>query len=212
MELLKNISESLIAGDKNAVVEKVNEACKRDLKAMQILNEGLLSGLEIVGKRFKNDEMYIPEVLASAAAMNAGLEILKPLLTGEGSQPLAKVVIATVAGDVHDIGKNIVAMMLEAARFKVIDLGVDVSIHRIVEAVKKEKPDILALSALLSTTITMFKPTLQAVKEAGLTTKTIVGGSQVTEAYAKEVGADAYAPNAVVAVDVVKNLIGIKIK
>jgi 5-methyltetrahydrofolate--homocysteine methyltransferase len=210
MELLRNISESLIAGNKIDVANKVNEACKSNLSALQILNEGLLSGLEIVGKRFKNNEMYIPEVLASAAAMHAGLEILKPLLTGEGSQPLGKVVIATVAGDVHDIGKNIVAMMLEAARFRVVDLGVDVSIDRVVEAVKREKPEIIALSGLLSTTITMFKPTLQAVKEAGLTPKSIVGGAQVTAAYAKEAGADAYAPNAVVAVDVVKNLVGIK--
>ena len=209
MEILQRISEALIAGNKNVVLEKVNEACGNGIDALQILNQGLLAGLEIVGKRFKNNEMYIPEVLASAAAMQGALAILKDLLRGEGSKPLGKVVIASVAGDVHDIGKNIVAMMLEAARFNVVDLGVDVAVHRVVEAVKKEKPDILALSALLSTTIPMFKPTLQAVKDAGLKTKSIVGGAQVTRTYAKEAGADAYAPNAVEAVDAVKALIGV---
>lgn len=207
MQINQEISECLIRGDKTAVGEKVREACARGENALHILEKGLVAGMDVVGQRFKKNEMFIPEVLACAAAMHAGLEILKPLLTDQESKPLGKVLIATVAGDVHDIGKNIVAMMLEAARFEVVDLGVDVAVDRIVESVRDEKPDVLALSALLSTTMPMFKPTIQAVKEAALTPKTIVGGAQVTSAYAKESGADACAPNAVVAVDVVKGLV-----
>lgn len=207
IEMYREISEALIRGDKTVVADRVQEACDQGKNPLEILEEGLLAGMEVVGQRFKKNEMFIPEVLASAATMHAGLDILKPVLTGEGAKSRGKVLICTVAGDVHDIGKNIVAMMLEAHRFEVVDLGVDVSKEKVVEAVTAEQPDVLALSALLSTTMPMFKPTIQAVKDRGQAAKIIVGGAQVTAAYAQESGANAYAPNAIAAVDVVKGLV-----
>lgn len=207
MQMSRLISEALIRGDKTTVTEQVKVACSSGENALQILEEGLLAGMDIIGQRFKKGEIFIPEVLASAGAMHAGLNMLKPLLIGQGVKPIGKVLIATVAGDVHDIGKNIVAMMLEAGQFEVVDLGVNVTVERVVESVRSEKPDVLALSALLSTTMPMFKKTIEVVKDAGLTVKTIVGGAAVTLSYAKESGADAYAPNAVMAVDVVKKLV-----
>ncbi len=207
MNLKEEISEPLIRGKVAIVAERVKRTCELGEDVKAILEQGLLPGMSVVGERFKRNEMFIPEVLASAKAMHAGLDILKPLLVGQGVEPRGKVVIGTVAGDVHDIGKNIVAMMLEAGRFEVVDLGVDVSVEEFVEAVRAEEPEILAMSALLSTTMPMFKKSIQAVENAGLNVKIIVGGAQVTSAYAEEAGADAYAPNAVVAVEVVGKLV-----
>jgi 5-methyltetrahydrofolate--homocysteine methyltransferase len=207
MDFRKEISEPLIRGEVQTVTEAVRQACHQGENPNVILEQGLMSGMMVVGQRFKKNEMFIPEVLASAKAMNEGLTILKPLLVGIGSKPVGKVVIGTVKGDLHDLGKNIVGMMLEANRLEVIDLGVDVPIEKFVEAVQQEKPDIMGMSALLSTTMPRFGETIQAVRKAKLNVKIIIGGAQVNSAYAEECGADGYAPNAIEAVDLVKKLI-----
>lgn len=206
MPIEREISDPLIAGNAAAVAENVQVAYDRGEDPKVILEKGLLAGMAILGERFKKDEMFIPEVLASAKAMHAGLSILKPFLKRDEAKPLGKVVIGTVKGDVHDIGKKIVTMILEANRFEVIDIGIDVPVEKFVEAVEREKPDILALSALLTTTMPMFRETISAVQQVDHEVKTMVGGCQVTAAYAKESGADGYAPNAILAVDVAKDL------
>jgi 5-methyltetrahydrofolate--homocysteine methyltransferase len=208
MDLKREISEPLIRGEVKTVIEAVRQACDQGENPKVILEQGLMSGMTVVGERFKKNEMFIPEVLASAKAMNEGLNILRPLLVGLEAKPVGKVVIGTVKGDLHDIGKNIVGMMLGANRFEVVDIGIDAPVAKFVETVRKEEPDILGMSALLSTTMPMFRETIQAVKKAGLKVKIIIGGAQVSSAYAEECGADGYAPNAIEAVDLVKKLIG----
>jgi 5-methyltetrahydrofolate--homocysteine methyltransferase len=207
MDLKKEISETLVRGEIRAVLESVKQACSQGEDPKAILEQGLMAGMIVVGERFKKNEMFIPEVLASAKAMNEGLNILRPMLVGAGAKPAGKIVLGTVKGDLHDIGKNIVGMMLETNRFEVVDIGIDVAAEKFVEAVRKEKPDVLGMSALLSTTMPMFSKTIQAVKKAGLKVKFIVGGAQVNSAYAEECGADGYAPNAIEAIDLVKSLI-----
>lgn len=208
MDLKREISEPLIRGEVKTVVEAVKRACDQGENPKVILEQGLMGGMTIVGERFKKNEMFIPEVLASAKAMNEGLNLLKPFLVGAGAKPMGKVVIGTVKGDLHDIGKSIVGMMLEANRFEVVDLGIDVPVKKFVDAVRMEKPDILGMSALLSTTMPMFRETIQGVEKEGLKVKIIVGGAQVNSTYTEECGADGYAPNAIEAVDLVKKLIG----
>ncbi len=210
MDFRKEILELLILGEAQTVAEAVRQACRQGEDPKVILEQALMSGMTVVGQRFRKNEMFIPEVLASAKAMNEGLTILKPLLVGIGLKAVGTVVIGTVKGDLHDIGKNIVGMMLEANRFEVIDLGIDVPIEKFVEAVQKKKPDILGMSALLSTTMPRFGETIQAVRKAKLNVKIIIGGAQVNLAYAEECGADGYAPNAIEAVDLVKKLMDLK--
>jgi len=174
-----------------------------------ILKDGFIQAMDRIGARFKGGEIYIPEVLIAARAMHAGMEVLKPILSKSTTRLSKKVAIGTVKGDLHDIGKNLVAMMLEGGGFEVIDLGVDVSAEKFVEAIKAHKPHVLGMSALLTTTIREMKMTLEAIEKAGLRNgiKTIVGGAPLTEKFAREIGADGYAPDAASAVDVVTSLV-----
>jgi 5-methyltetrahydrofolate--homocysteine methyltransferase len=167
--------------------------------------------MNVVGVRFKNNEFYVPEVLIAARAMHAGMSIIKPLLAAGGVEPVAKVAIGTVQGDLHDIGKNLVAMMLEGAGFEIIDLGVDVKPEQYVDAVKNKGAKVVALSALLTTTMPSMKETIQAIQEAGLrdSVKIMIGGAPVTQNYADEIGADGYSPDAASAVDTAKTLLNV---
>jgi len=178
-------------------------------KAEDILKEGLLPAMEQIGVKFKNNEIYIPEVLIAARAMRAGMGILKPILSRSNAHQAAKVIIGTVKGDLHDIGKNLVAMMLEGGGFEVIDLGIDVPADKFVEAIKKHQPQVVGMSALLTTTMREMKGILEAIQEAGLRkqVKAMIGGAPVTDRYAKEIGADGYAPDAATAVDIVKSFV-----
>ncbi|MEZ0536723.1 B12-binding domain-containing protein [Caldicellulosiruptoraceae bacterium PP1] len=211
MSILQNISELVQKGNAKLVPEKVKEALSQGLSAEQILNDGLVAAMSIVGEKFKNNEIYVPEVLIAARAMKAGLEILKPILTETGVKPIGKVVIGTVKGDLHDIGKNLVAMMMIGAGLEVIDLGVDVSAEKFCNAIKEHNPQIVAMSALLTTTMPQMKTIIEKIKQEGLRDKVkiMVGGAPVTESYANSIGADAYTPDAAsaaqVAVKFVKN-------
>jgi 5-methyltetrahydrofolate--homocysteine methyltransferase len=174
-----------------------------------ILNQGLIPAMEQIGARFKKGDIYIPEVLIAARAMHAGMAILKPILSKSNSPMAGKIVIGTVKGDLHDIGKNLVIMMLEGGGFEVVDLGVDVPVEKFLRAVNEHHPQVVAMSALLTTTVMEMKNTIQAIEWAGLRNqvKTIVGGASVTEKFARDIGADGYAPDAASAVDKVKELI-----
>lgn len=175
----------------------------------RVLKDGLIQGMERIGVRFKNGEIYIPEVLIAARAMHAGLAVLKPVLSKSSTAMTGKVVIGTVKGDLHDIGKNLVAMMLEGGGFEVMDLGTDVSPEKFVESLKQSQAQIVGMSALLTTTMGQMKATIQAMEAAGLRNKVkvLVGGAPVTERFAKEVGADGYAPDAASAVDLAKSFL-----
>ena len=177
--------------------------------AETILKDGLIQAMAQVGVKFKNGEIYIPEVLIAARAMHAGMAMLKPILSQSTGIMAGKVIIGTVKGDLHDIGKNLVIMMLEGGGFEVVDLGIDVSAQKFIEAINEHKPQVVGMSALLTTTMREMKNTLQAIEWAGLRkqVKTIVGGAPVTKRFAKEIGADGYAPDAASAVDLVKSLL-----
>jgi 5-methyltetrahydrofolate--homocysteine methyltransferase len=195
---LKQLTEALVAMDEKKVTELVQSALDGGTPAKDILNGGLLPGMEIVGERMESGDMFIPEVLMSAKAMSAAVEILKPLLGAEDIRAAGKVVIGTVKGDLHDIGKNLVTMMLESAGFEVHNLGVDIAPEDFVKAIKEKNPNLLALSALLTTTMSMMKQTIDALSESGLReqVKVIIGGAPVTQKFADEIGADGYAPDA----------------
>ena len=171
--------------------------------------QGLIQAMEQIGIQFKNGDIYIPEVLIAARAMHAGMDVLKPILSKSNTPMMGKVVIGTVKGDLHDIGKNLVIMMFEGGGFDVVDLGVDVSPEKFVEAIQKQRPQVVAMSALLTTTMREMKTTLDAITKAGVRNqvKAIVGGAPLTEKFAKEIGADGYAPDAASAVQVAKSLI-----
>jgi 5-methyltetrahydrofolate--homocysteine methyltransferase len=207
---LSLISESLIKGDAVKVKQYVEQAINEGVELQKILNEGLIAGMNVVGEKFKKNEIYIPEVLRVARAMHAGLSVLKPLLSKSSVSPIGRFVIGTVKDDLHDIGKNLVAMMVEGAGFEVIDLGIDVPPEKFIDAAEKYRPDVIGLSALLTTTMFSMKRTVEILKNAGITAKIIVGGAPVTQKFADEIGADGYAPDAVSAVDKIKELIGIK--
>jgi 5-methyltetrahydrofolate--homocysteine methyltransferase len=207
---LNALAENIINGKKDAVEELVKAAIDDKVAPGEILNEGLLKGMGVVGERFKNNVFYVPEVLIAARAMKAGMEILRPLLGEAGVQPVGKVALGTVKGDLHDIGKNLVAMMLEGAGFEVLDLGIDVAPEKFVEAVTDQGAQIVAMSALLTTTMPSMKGVIDALKEAGLEgkVKTMIGGAPVTQRYADEIGADGYARDAASGADTAKELIG----
>lgn len=198
MEILNNISELLQRGKAKDVKELVAKALDEQISPKDILTEGLIAGMGIIGRKFKSNEIFVPEVLIAARAMNAGLEILRPALIKSGVEPVGKALICTVKGDLHDIGKNLVKMMIEGQGIECIDLGVDVSGEKIVEAIKEHKPSILCLSALLTTTMMAQKDIIDAVVKAGLRDKVkiMVGGAPVTEDFAMQIGADAYSPDA----------------
>jgi len=209
-ELFKQIVEKLYAGEAEEVAGLTQQALNEGISPAEILNDGLLVGMDKVGRDFKAGDLFVPEVLIAARAMHAGMNVLKPFLTDAKISSAGKMVIGTVQGDLHDIGKNLVAMMMEGAGFEVVDLGIDVPPKRFVEAVGKEKPDLLGMSALLTTTMPMMKTTIEALEEAEMRhqVKVIVGGAPVTQAWAEEIGADGYAPDAASAVDKAKELLG----
>jgi len=207
---LKAICEALMKGNAKLVGELVKKAIDEKMKPKEILDKGLIAGMSTIGEKFKKNEVYVPEVLIAARAMNAGLAMLEPVLAKAGVKPVGTFMIGTVKGDLHDIGKNLVAMMVKGAGFKVIDMGIDVSPEKFVEGVKKDSPQVVGLSALLTTTMPMMKNTIAAIKAAGLKVKVMIGGAPVTQAYANEIGADGYAADAASAVDVAKKLAGVK--
>ncbi len=205
----RQIADALKAGNAPKVKQMVQTAVDQGLEPSDIVNKALIVGMGEIGELFKNNEVYVPEVLIAARAMKAGLELLRPLLAEKDVKPLGKVVIGTVKGDLHDIGKNLVAMMLEGAGFEVIDLGIDVDTDKFVNAVKDTKADAVAMSALLTTTMPVMKEIIDAIKLAGLRdqVKILVGGAPVTHEFAAEIGADGYAPDAASAADLAKQLI-----
>ncbi|MBM3499757.1 MAG: cobalamin-binding protein [Armatimonadetes bacterium] len=207
---LQGLAEALIRGDRDTVGKLTQEAVDEGVAPKQILDEGLVAGMNVVGARFKANEFYVPEVLIAARAMHAGMDILKPLLAESDVEPTGVVAIGTVKGDLHDIGKNLVAMMLEGAGFEIRDLGVDVPPERFVEEVKSGA-GVVALSALLTTTMPSMADVINAASEAGVRdqVKVMIGGAPVTQNYADEIGADGYAPDAASAVDKARELLGV---
>jgi len=204
---LKALADAVIKGDQNKALEITKAAIAEGTAAKEILDNGLIAGMDIVGARFKKNEVYIPEVLISARAMKMAMEVLEPELVKAGVEPVGKLCIGTVQGDLHDIGKNLVAMMLKGAGFEVIDLGVDVEPEKFVEQVKAAKAQLIGMSALLTTTMPGMEKTIKAVKEAGIGVKVMIGGAPVTQDYADRIGADGYAPDAASAVDIAKSLV-----
>ncbi|MBM4306957.1 MAG: cobalamin-binding protein [Deltaproteobacteria bacterium] len=203
---------ALSQGKMDEVKKLTQEALDAGISANTILKEGLIQAMDRIGVRFKNGEVYIPEVLIAARAMHAGMAILKPILSKSTESLASKVLIGTVKGDLHDIGKNLLIMMLEGGGFDVVDLGIDVPQEKFIEAIRQHQPQVMGMSALLTTTMREMKNTIQAVEQAGLRgkVKLIVGGAPVTEKFAKEIGADGYAPDAASAVDLVKSVLRAK--
>ena len=206
MANFEEISKYLIEGNANKVKELTQQAVDGGTPAGDILKKALIPGMDIVGKKFRANEFYVPEVLIAARAMHAAMDVLKPLLAEGDVETAGKVLLGTVKGDLHDIGKNLVRMMLEGGGFEVIDMGTDVKPEAFVEAIKKEKPDIVGLSALLTTTMVNMKDVLNAISEAGIRdqVKVMIGGAPVTQRYTDEIGADGYAADASTAVDVAR--------
>jgi 5-methyltetrahydrofolate--homocysteine methyltransferase len=205
---LEGIAQALIEGDANTVKQKVEEALDEGVSPEKVLNEGLVAGMDVIGKRFKANEIFMPEVLVAARAMNSGMDVLAPKLAETGVKPKGTVVIGTVKGDLHDIGKNLVAMMLKGGGFQVVDQGTDVAPENFVAAAQEANADIIALSALLTTTMPQMANVVDAVKEAGMDVKVIIGGAPITQDYADEIGASGYSPDAASAVDLAKELVG----
>lgn len=207
---LKEIADNLIKGKAPEVKELVQKAIDEGEDVEKVLNEGLVAGMSVVGAKFKANEFYVPEVLIAARAMKAGMGILRPILAEKNIKGIGTIVLGTVRGDLHDIGKNLVAMMLEGAGFEIIDLGVDVSPEKFIETAKEKKADVVGLSALLTTTMPSMKDVVKAVGDSGLKdkVKVMIGGAPLTQSYADEIGADGYAPDAASAVDEVKQLLG----
>jgi len=206
---LEVVSEALQRGEADQVSEFVKQALEENITPKKILEEGLIKGMSVIGVKFKNNEVYVPEVLIAARAMNAGMDILKPKLTETGVKNIGKIVIGTVSGDLHDIGKNLVRMMLEGAGFEVIDLGTDVTANQFVDAIKEHQPNILCMSALLTTTMVNMAEVIKAIETAGLRekVKVMIGGAPITQNYAEQITADGYSPDAATAVDDAKVLI-----
>ncbi|MGD8741574.1 MAG: corrinoid protein [Desulfobacterales bacterium] len=209
-ELLGKMAESLIAGKIDEVVTLTKEALDGGAAPADILDQGLLAGMDIVGQRFKAEEMFIPEVLRCAKCMHGAMDILRPLLAETGAESIGTLIIGTVKGDLHDIGKNLVGMMFEGAGFNVVDLGIDKEPQNFVDAIKEHNATLIGMSALLTTTMPKMGETINAIKEAGIRdqVKILVGGAPITAAFAEEIGADGYASNAASAVDKGKELMG----
>lgn len=209
MDVVTQIRTNVIEGNAQATLELVKQALTNGIPAEQILNEGLIAAMAHVGKLFEEGEYYVPEMLIAARAMKGGLELLRPALAAAKVQAIGKIVIGTVQGDLHDIGKNLVAMMMEGAGFEVIDLGVDVTPEKFVEAINAHQPQLVGCSALLTTTMPKMKATINAIERAGIRSrvKVLVGGAPVTARYASEIGADAYAPDASAAASIAKSLL-----
>jgi 5-methyltetrahydrofolate--homocysteine methyltransferase len=208
-ELYTEIATNLYNGNEDAVVKLVQRAIEQELAAEDILAGGLVSGMDDVGRDFKAGDLFVPEVLIAARAMHAGMNVLRPLLAEGAAISTGKYLVGTVQGDLHDIGKNLVKMMLEGAGFQTIDLGTDVSPEDFVAAVREHRPHVLGMSALLTTTMVQMETTIEAIQEAGLrdSVKIMVGGAPVTAAFAKQIGADGYSPDAASAVDMARSLV-----
>lgn len=208
---LEQIQESLMKGRAPEVKELTQKALDEGSTPEQVLNEGLVAGMNVIGERFKRNEVYVPEVLIAARAMHAGMDILKPKLAETGVEPKATVCVGTVKGDLHDIGKNLVCMMLEGAGYNVVDLGVNVETEKFVQAVQEHKASLLGMSALLTTTMGAMKTNIDAFKEAGLydKVKIMIGGAPVTQSFADEIGAHGYGADAASAVDVANEVLGL---
>jgi len=208
MSKLEDIAANLMKGKANDVKALVEQALKEGEKPAKILNEGLLKGMSVIGERFKKNEVYVPEVLIAARAMKAGMQILQPKLTSAGVKPIGIAVIGTVKGDLHDIGKNLVGMMLEGAGFKVVDIGIDAEPQKFIDAAISNNASVIGVSALLTTTMTNMKAVIDAVKASKLAgkIKVMVGGAPVTQAFCDEIGANGYAPDAASAADLAKKL------
>ena len=211
MDELKKIAENLIEGEVDQVKELIQAALDKGIEVEKILNEGLIAGMTVVGEQFKKEEIYLPEVLFAARAMKGGMEILEPLLVSAGAEPKGKIILGTVKGDVHDIGKNLVAIILKGTGFEVIDLGVDIPAEKFIDAAKESGARLIGMSALLGTTMQNMQTTIEALDTAGLKgqIKTMIGGAIVTQSYADKIGADGYAPDAGSAVDKAKELLGL---
>lgn len=208
--LYQRISTGIMEGDVEAVAKLVQKAIDKELSAKEIMDNGLLVGMNEVGVRFKAGDMFVPEVLMSAESMEAGTKLLRPLLIRDGVKLVGKVLLGTVQADLHDIGKNLVAMMCEGAGFEVINIGFDVSPEKFVEAIKEHQPDVVGMSAMLTTTMRAMGHTIKAIEEAGLRDKVkiMVGGAPVDEEFSKRVGADGYGSNAANGADLAKKFVG----
>ena len=206
MSILQEIAENLMKGKANDVKALVEKALGEGSAPGDVLNDGLLAGMSVIGERFKKNEVYVPEVLIAARAMKAGMEILQPQLAAAGVEPIGVAVVGTVKGDLHDIGKNLVCMMLEGAGFKVVDAGIDCDPEKFVEAARENNAAVIGVSALLTTTMTNMKAVVDAVKASDLSAKVMIGGAPVTQAFCDEIGADGYAPDAASAADLAKTL------
>jgi 5-methyltetrahydrofolate--homocysteine methyltransferase len=207
--ILEEISTAVIEGDLDEISDLTEDALDEDLSADEILNKGLMPGMDHVGVEFKAGNMFVPEVLRSAKTMQNAMDILKPLLAESGVKMVGKVLLGTVKGDLHDIGKNLVGMMCEGAGFEVKDMGKDVAPEDFVEAVKEFEPDVVGMSALLTTTMRSMESTIKVLEEAGLReqVKIMIGGAPVTQAFADQIGADGYASNAASAAELAKKLV-----
>jgi 5-methyltetrahydrofolate--homocysteine methyltransferase len=212
MTLFEDLANQVIEGNAPKTKELTERALREGSSAKDILENGLLAGMKVVGEKFKANEYYIPEVLMSARAVHTGLALLEPLLAAAGVEPVGIVVIGTVRGDLHDIGKNLVAMMLRGAGFRVIDLGVNVTAQKFIEAVREHNANILAMSALLTTTVVNMKEVIDLLKSDGYPAKVLIGGAPVTEGFARQIGADGYSRNASLAVETARRLVGVAVR
>ena len=210
MSILNEISEFLQKGKANEVKELVQKALDEGMDGKKVLNEGLMAGMGIIGEKFKKNEVYVPEVLIAARAMNAGIEVLKPVMAEEDEEAKGRVVLGTVKGDLHDIGKNLVKIMMEGKVLEVIDLGIDCPAEKFIESAKEKKAQVIACSALLTTTMTEMENIVKAVEEAGIRDKVkiMIGGAPVTKSWAEKIGADGFAKDAITAVALAKRLVG----
>lgn len=211
MDILKEITEGLDQGDYKKVIESTKRAVEQKISPKEILDRGLIEGMNIVGRRYKAHEIFLPQVLLAAKAMHAGMDVLKPLFIKGGMPDRGKVVVGSVLGDLHDIGKNLVGIMLTGAGFKVIDLGVNVSPEKFIETAIQEKATVIGMSALLITTMPVMRRAVDLLKQEKLSSKIkiVIGGAPVSKEFAKEIGADAYGYDSTNAVEVVKELVGI---
>ncbi len=209
MEILAEISKNVEMGDSAAVKELVRKALSMNINPERVLNSGLIKGMEAVGKKFKKNEIFIPEVLIASRAMKSAMDVIKPYMSDVEERSLGKIILGTVKGDLHDIGKMVVSIALEREGYDIIDLGIDVPKETFLETIQKEKPDILGMSALLTTTMIYMRDVIDTIKSAHLKkdVKIIIGGAPITQSFADEIGADGYAPEAESAVTLVKALL-----